>query len=157
MSIDKSQINWTDPKSKVSEHFTVHECTYLPKWDIHHIPSEIEQDNILKTVEKMELIREFLGKPIHVHCWIRPVAVNAPKSQYNGKNYNAVIGGAPLSAHVQGLAVDFHASGYMCSDIRVILLPQLEKWNIRMENIEGNWIHIDLYPVGKSKNRFFRP
>lgn len=150
--------NWNDPKSKLSEHFTVHEALFLPSWDCYHEPSEEEKSNILKCATKMELIREHLGQPIHVHCWLRPKAVNNPKSRYHGKNYNAAVGGAPGSAHAEGLAVDFHVSRMQCSDVRMALVHKLTEFDIRMENMESEgWVHIDLRQPFPRKPRFFRP
>lgn len=154
----KEEIDWNNPKSMLSTHFNVHETTYLPSWDIFHLPSEKEKDNILKMVEKMELVREYLGNPIHVHCWIRPKIVNNPKSHFNGKNYNQAVRGAPGSAHCEGLATDFHVSRMTCSEVRTVLLPKLEEFGIRMENINSEgWVHLDCRNPLPGKSRFFRP
>jgi len=154
--MDKTSIDWNNPKSLISKHFTVKDALYLPSWEIYHSPSKEEKDNILKTVEKMELIREVLGKPIIVNCWIRPNYVNCPKSTYHGKSYNAMVGGAPKSAHIFGLAVDFRVISMTASEARTLLVTELERLGIRMENHSGSWTHIDLYPP-VNKNRFFRP
>lgn len=150
-------IDWTNHKSKVSEHFTVHDCLYLPSWEIYHIPSEEEKVNLLKTVEKLELVREYLEQAIHIHVWIRPKCVNQSKSKYDKKNYNAAVGGAPGSAHAEGLAVDFHVSKMTCSEVRHLLLSKLTEFEIRMENLESNWIHIDLRNPLPNRSRFFKP
>ena len=39
--------------------------------------------------------------------------------------------------------------------MRQVILPHLEEWSIRMEDINGGWIHIDTNPVGYK--RFFKP
>lgn len=151
-------INWNDPKSKISKYFTVKEALYLPSWDVMHIPSEAEKANIIRTAEKMDLIREYLDKPVNVNVWIRPAQVNCPTNlRYHGKNYNAAIGGAPKSAHVEGLAVDFRVSTITAMDVRFLLKDKLEDFNIRMEDHNGNWTHIDLREVPKGGKRFFKP
>lgn len=153
-----SDINWTDPKQKISKFFTVKEALYLPSWECYHIPSEQEKASILKTAEKMDVIREYLGNAIIVHCWIRPKIVNQPKSKYHARNYNAAVGGAPGSAHADGLAVDFHVAKMVCSEVRHILLPKLAEFQIRMEDINSEgWVHIDLRPPALKKSRFFKP
>ena len=101
-----------------------------------------------------------IDKPISVHCWIRPLSVNAPGAEHHGGNYNRAIGSrATKSAHIFGRAVDFHVSGHQgpeqCGRIRRRILPHLEAWDIRMEDIDGGWVHIDTNPVGHS--RFFKP
>lgn len=152
-----SQIDWNDKKSKITPHFTVHDATWLPTWEIYHIPSEEEKANIIKTAEKLELIREYIDRAINVHVWIRPLKVNAPGTIYNGRNYNLAVGGAPRSAHISGLAVDWNPYKMTCSEARIILIPMLAEYKIRMENIEGNWVHIDLNDPAPGRPRFFRP
>lgn len=150
-------INWSDPKSLLTPHFTVHDALWLPSWQVYHVPSELEKANIIKQAEKLELVREYLEKPLIIHVWIRPVSVNAPNTQYHLKNYNAAIGGAPGSAHIEGKATDWNPVSMTCSEARTILEPKLEEFKIRMENIDGNWVHTDMRDPLPNKKRFFRP
>jgi len=153
-------IDWSDKNSSLTPHFRVHEALWLPSWRVYHEPSEEEQSEIVKTANIMEAIREYLQLPINVHCWMRPTAVNAPGTSWDGKNYNEFVGSkASHSPHIFGRAVDFHVSGHQgpeeCEKIRQRLMPKLEEWEIRMEDIDGAWIHIDTNPV--SSQRFFKP
>lgn len=154
-----NEIDWSNPKDKISNNFTVHEATFLPSWLIYHHPSELEKKNILELAEKLELIREYLdNRSISVHVWIRPKAVNNPKSHYHMKNYNASINGAPGSAHIEGKACDFRVSGLDCDDVRASLFPKLEEFKIRMEDLAGSsWIHVDTRQPAPRKSRYFRP
>ena len=127
-------MDWSNPQEKISNHFTVKEACWLPSWGKLHTPTQQEQENILKSAEMMDKIRDFLNKPISIHCWIRPT------------EYNKAIGGAPASMHITGLAVDFDC-GENCDDTRAKLLPQLTVWDIRMERHAGPWVHIDLKHV----------
>ena len=150
-------INWLDPKCHVSKFLTVGECTFLPSWGIYHIPSLVEQNNILFLANKIDTVRDFIGKPVNIHCFIRPKFVNCQNSQYNNKDYNAFVKGCLNSAHVLGCAVDLDF-GVDCDIIRQKLLPMLEQWGLRMERNEGkNWIHLDCAPVKPGGNRFFKP
>lgn len=146
-----------EPKQKISKHFTLHEALWLPAWQVYHVPSAVEMEEIVKTAEKLDAIREHLGKPIIVHCWIRPSCVNVPNSKWDRRNYNSFVGGAPGSAHQEGKAVDFHASSMVCDEIRYLLLTELKVLDIRMENNQGNWVHIDTRQPLPGKSRFFRP
>lgn len=146
-----------DFKEKISQHFTLHEALWLPSWQVHHIPSEAELSAIKHVAEKMDEIREILGRPIIVHCWIRPNCANVPNSKWDRRNYNAFVGGAPGSAHQEGKAVDFHASSLVCDEIRHLLVTELARMDIRMENNDGNWVHIDTRKPLPGKARFFRP
>lgn len=150
-------INWDNKKDKISKYFTVHEATYLPSWDIYHTPSEEEKKEILKLAKIMDIIRERLGKPVHVHVWIRPKSVNCHNCDRHGQDYNLFIGSqSTQSGHIFGQAVDFSVGGISdFNSLRQIILPWLEELNIRMEDIQGNWIHLDTKPVGNA--RFFKP
>ncbi len=152
----KVEIDWTDPKAKISKYFTVKEALYLPSWNVLHIPSEEEKENIVKMAEKMDLIREELKSPISIHVWIRPV-LNQPDNIRHGQDYNAFIKGAKKSAHKIGQGVDWSCSGKTCDEVRELLKGKLEEFDIRMEDIKGaNWVHVDMMKPFNNV-RFFKP
>lgn len=155
-----ASIDWNDPGENISQFFTVHEALWLPSWREYHEPRLEEQKRIVEFADKMDEIREFLDLPIIVHVWIRPLEAIIPGSKWDGHNYNQYIGSTSTkSAHIFGGAMDWHASGYAgpekCREIRNRLLPNLEVFGVRMEDIHGGWIHNDDNPVGI--NRFFKP
>jgi hypothetical protein len=149
--------DWSNPKSKISKYFTVNDALILREWkrladETDGLNDEIKS-NILLTAKKMDIIREYIGKPILIKSWLRP------------SKYNVFIGGAPKSAHMDGLAVDWWTdqdgdgslTGKDCDELKSLLMPKLAEWEIRMEdNGKGaRWVHIDLKPVKNS--RFFKP
>jgi uncharacterized protein YcbK (DUF882 family) len=149
-------IDWTSRTSKITPHFTVKEACWLPSWGVLHKPNAKERENLIRLCQVMEQIRQIMGRPISVHCMIRPPKVNAPGTQYNGRDYNAHKNGAPKSAHREGLACDFSVIGMTADDVRKALLPHLEPLQIRMEDLPGSsWVHIDLYPT--TFRRYFKP
>ncbi len=149
------EIDWANPTSRISNYFTVGEATLLPSWAEYHVPNMQEKHDILATAQVMDIIRDLVGAPIRVHCWIRPT-VAVTTGIHNGKNYNALIGGALHSAHILGRAVDFHVDGIICDQVRTLLLPKLQELNIRMENNPGSgWVHIDTYTASVG-SRYFR-
>jgi hypothetical protein len=151
--MDPNSIDWSNPSAKISNHFTVKEATYLPSWGVCHQPSDEEKANICKQAEKMDMIRDFLGLPIKVHVWIRPGAANCPGNEHDGEDYNALVHGAPASAHKIGAATDWDC-GENCDDTRAKLLPKLEEFGIRMERRDGsNWVHNDY--AAPHPNRYF--
>lgn len=174
-SQEKIKVDWNNSDSMISKYFTVKNATYLPSWKTYHIPNEEEKSNILQVAEKMDRIREFLGEPILVHVWIRPGKASCPGTEWDGMDYNEWLyknvvwknlteeekktKKVPNSPHKTGKAVDWSivdkktADG--CAEVRNKLLPKLEELDIRMEDIVGNWIHIDIYPV--VSKRFFKP
>lgn len=140
-------VNWTDPNVKVSRYFTVKEMLWLPSWsrlatEADGLNDEVKA-NLIKLANVMDQVREYLGKPVRVHVTYRP------------EEYNRQIGGALRSAHTLGLAMDFDV-GEDCNETRQTLLPKLEEFNLRMENINGQWVHLgaDWQP---GKSRFFKP
>lgn len=85
-------------KVPVSEHFTLDEVLTTDKPQLQScFPSEYIA-NISRMINKMELVRTILQRPIVVTSWFR-----SPK-------LNAAVGGVETSAHLKGLAVDFFAS-----------------------------------------------
>lgn len=141
-------IDWTDPKSHVSKHFTVKECIWLPQWNRLANASDGLDDtvkgNLIKLCTTMDKVRELIDRPFNVHCMYRPEA------------YNKLVGGAVKSAHKFGRGIDFHISRCSCDDGRAILEKHLEKFGLRMEKNPGsNWIHLDDMEVLPGKNRYF--
>ena len=146
--------------TKVSRYFTLHEALFLKSWNIYHIPTEKELEEISNFAKSLDLVRDLVGLPFIVHCWIRPLSVNNPESKYHKMDYNSFVGSKnPNGAHPKGRGCDFHVKGYElaedCGIIRRMIVPHLEKLKLRMENLNGTWIHIDNLP--KINERFFKP
>lgn len=137
---------------KVSKYFTLKEAIWLPKLnraaDASDGLTEAIVDNIKQIAVVLDVIREFFGKPIVVHCWFRPEA------------YNALVNGAKKSMHLSALAVDFEIKGISCDDAKKMLIDgnKLEELNLRMEDngIGSGWIHLDIRAPGPG-GRFFKP
>ena len=142
----KKSLSSTD---NISTYFLWKEALWLSTWNRLGEEKDGLSDSIRANLtilfNKMDKIRDLAGLPIVVHCAWRP------------KEYNTQIGGATNSAHIQGMACDFSARSMICDDLRKLILPHLEKWNLRMEDNPGsNWVHIDYRQVGPG-GRFFKP
>lgn len=146
------EINWTDLKCKVSNHFTVKEMLWLPSWgrlanEQDGLTDEIKT-NLVNLANQMDIVREYFNLPIHVHVTYRPV------------EYNKAIGGALHSYHSMGGAMDFDIVGMSCDDVRKQIVDNnmLETWQMRCEDmLHGNWIHLDIKPLSPGGNRYFKP
>jgi len=137
-------------KDMITPHFSWKEALFLPTWNRMANTSDGLNDqvkaNLTKVFSVLEEIRTLWGnKPITISCAYRPKAYNALPS----------IGGAPKSAHIDGMAIDFYISGVKCDEVRKTLIPLLDTFKIRMEHKDGsNWVHID---IRQSTPRYFIP
>lgn len=142
-------IDWTKLDAKVSDHFKVKEAIWLPQWNRLAATKDgltvKVQQNLILTFAKMDIVRDFVNAPIVVHVSFRPTA------------YNALVKGAKNSAHLYGMAVDFHVKGMDCDTVRKLIVPKLAEWGLRCEDLPGStWVHLDRRPPGAA-GRFFKP
>lgn len=148
-------IDWTNPEFKVSSHFTVYECLWLKQWNRLANEADGLTDDIKGSIENfcvntMDMVRNFIGFPINVHCLYRP------------PQYSLLVGGSATDAHTQGNAMDFDCLPNMtCDVVKAKFRPfgnddLLERLGIRLENngAKALWCHIDTRAVGPS-GRFF--
>lgn len=144
-----------NPADKISVHFTWKDALYLPSWNRMAGPSDGVELRVLSNLQalfaKMDIVRDYIGKPIIVHVAYRPA------------KYNEEIGGASKSAHLcldPGIAaVDFHVQNMSCRLAKIRFMEKLDEWNLRMENNGQNasWVHLDNRPVTEIGHRFFKP
>jgi zinc D-Ala-D-Ala carboxypeptidase len=88
--------------TQLTEHFTLEEMTYsetAARKGINNVPASGSQEykNLQRTAETMEEVRTLLND--------KPILVS---SGYRSPQVNAAVGGSTTSAHMSGLAVDFH-------------------------------------------------
>ncbi len=150
-------IDWTNPVDKVSNHFSVKECLWLPQWGRMANESDGLTDdvktNLILLCDALDTVRDYFGVPMNVHCMFRPTL------------YNALVKGAKSSAHLIGSACDFDVSGKTCKEAqdKILSNKKLEIWMMRMEdNTKGGtvlptWIHLDLRVPLPGHPRFFIP
>ena len=178
---DPAGIDWTNPKARLSANFSVGEALTLNSWGVMHVPSEDEKVAIqgiaIAVTKAIYVLAKELNKEIHVnvHAWMRPEKANVPGSKWDGQDYNRFIyqtqvwkgltaeemaaKHVPNSPHKTGHAIDFHVLGYEgkegCAKIRAAILPHLEELGLRMEDLDGGWVHLDDLAV--VHQRFFKP
>jgi hypothetical protein len=146
-------IDWYNPKSRVSEYFTVKECLWLPHWgrmamDIDGLEDEVK-GNLIRLCQKMDHVRDFFSSPIIVHCMYRPPV------------YSELVGGTKTDVHTKGMAADIHILGFEgpsgCEQVKQLLIPSLEALEMRLENNPGSsYLHLDIHPPGIT-GRYFLP
>ena len=148
MSPDK--VEWTKADAQISNYFTVRDALWLPSWSrLARVEDGLGPDqkqSLCALFTKMDTVRVFFNKPIIVHVTFRP------------KSYNALVKGAPNSAHIQGMAVDFHVKDVDCDVARAMIVPLLPVWKMRCENLKGSsWVHLDTRDPGPGGNWYFIP
>lgn len=139
----------------ITPHFDWSDALWLHDWGRPATEEDGLTDEILHNLmdlfQRMELVREFFGKPINIHCAYRP------------QKYNRAIGGAENSAHMamgKEAAADFNVLGITCDNARSLILAcdKLTAWEMRMERREGSdWIHLDTRIPAPGHNRYFAP
>lgn len=115
------------------------------QWKCSVFPTNEQYSNIIKMARILEWVENRVKQPLTITDFLR---VNA---------YNSLVGGSPNSSHIQGQAVDFVVFGRPSPDIRQLLLPELDRLQIRMENKDTPHVHIDCKPVQAGGSRYFIP
>lgn len=87
-------------------------------------------DNAKKIADIIQELRDEIKQPIIIHCWVRQ-----PK-------HNKRVKGSKLSAHLNGLAIDFHVNNLSCEQVRAIIKSM--RLPVRVEANTDTWVHIDL-------------
>lgn len=154
-----SEVDWSNPESMISQHFSVHEALYLPS--IARQANEADglndsvKSEIIRLAGLVDIVCNRLEIKAVVHCWYRP------------RGYNKDVGGANNSAHLSEgpwSAIDFSAHvpecesrGESCDLLRAKILPMLDELGLRMEKNgkDAPWIHLDTKPP--IFTRYFRP
>jgi len=128
----------------LSKYFALSELTVsetAARRGLKNIPFGKQLENLKQTAERMDAIREGLGKPIIV------------TSGYRSPEVNAAIGGSRTSAHCHGLAVDFTCPGYgnPLAVAKAILASGIEFDQLIHEF--GAWVHIGFAEPGKPSRK----
>lgn len=93
-----------DPEKKISKHYYMKDAVdswTAKKYNLDNTPNKEEQQNIEYAAKRLDEVRNLLGKPLSIQSW------------YRSEKVNKKAGGAPRSAHLQGLAIDFRTNDNM--------------------------------------------
>lgn len=98
-------------------------------------------DNLRRTAEGLQIIRNFLGVPLTINSGYRCPAVNA------------AIGGAPTSQHLEAKAADFVAPLYGTPEaIARALEPKMAEFGIDQLIFEfGRWVHVSFSDAPRNR------
>jgi len=108
--------------------------------DGSEMPYEVKK-NIRHLIKQLDVLREYLGKPIRIN------------SGYRSVSHNKAIGGVPNSQHIVGSAADIHVSGLTPERVRDSIEYLINEG--RMENgglgVYDTFVH---YNYGYRNNRW---
>jgi len=125
----------------LSEHFTLEELVasqLAARQRIDNRPTPVVIDNLRKVAAVLEQIRALVSKPLMVSSGYRSMALNK------------AVGGAPASAHLDGLAADITVPGMTARELAMLIRGS----GIVLDQLiyEGTWVHIGL-TNGKSRRQ----
>ena len=134
---------------QLSEHFSLEEATYsetAARLGISNQPSDKQLENMKKAAAGMEEIRALLGKSIHINSWLRLPAVNE------------AVGGAKVSSHMDGWAIDFTCKEFGSP---LMVAKAIEDAGIKFDQLiheYATWTHISFAPeMRMQKLTIFNP
>lgn len=124
-------------------HFTANELTYHRRWNMHQTPPDEILYRIMPTVKLADSIRHGLGAPIRV------------ASGYRTEDYNELVGGSPMSEHVNFRAMDIQSEDPdRLEEMRAIAIAVVDHARRMGRNVAlihyDTFIHID---VGSKRRR----
>ena len=108
-------------------------------FQVEAYPEAWIDERLIPLCEALEAIRAAFRKPIRVLSGFRSAA------------YNAKIGGAKRSQHVQGRAADITIRGIPAQDLHDKILQLHKEKRIKISGlglyIEANFVHVDVRPT----------
>ena len=127
--------------TQVTQNFSLRELTRSEtarRMGVENIPTEKEMQNIRKTAEQLEKIREYVGRGIIVTSCFRSVRVNK------------LVGGSPTSAHRFGSAADCDAIGMTSFAFAKKLIEMRDVGKLVFDQLilefpergDGAWVHV---------------
>ena len=109
---------------------------------IPNTPDDAALANLKRLADVLEAVRTRLGTPLLI------------TSGYRSPELNAAVGGSQNSAHMRGLAADFHCPGYgnplqVCQAISAMDLLDVPFDQLIHEF--GLWVHLGLVPIDQAR------
>lgn len=115
-----------------SKYFKWKEALWLPRVEAYAAPDEFQRDHIIAQARALDKVREYFGRPMTIHSWLRP------------SDYNKIIGGATKSRHMVGDATDFSVIGITPPEVQKVLEQNSHVYRGRGERHTPTWTHLDL-------------
>ncbi|HFC8471261.1 TPA: D-Ala-D-Ala carboxypeptidase family metallohydrolase [Neisseria subflava] len=127
--------------TQVTQNFSLRELTRSEtarRMGVENIPTEKEMQNIRKTAEQLEKIREYVGRGIII------------TSCFRSERVNKLVGGSPTSAHRFGSAADCDAIGMTSFAFAKKLIEMRDVGKLVFDQLilefpergDGAWVHV---------------
>ena len=127
--------------TQVTQNFSLRELTRSEtarRMGVENIPTEKEMQNIRKTAEQLEKIREYVGRGIII------------TSCFRSERVNKLVGGSPTSAHRFGSAADCDAIGMTSFAFAKKLIEMRDVGKLVFDQLilefpergDGSWVHV---------------
>ena len=115
---------------KITENFNIKE---FDSHDGSKMPKNVFE-NILELADNLQVLRDHIGKPIHIN------------SGYRSPSHNKAIGGVKHSQHVLGKAADIRVEGYSSAEIALIIYNLIQKGKMKEGGlgIYNTFVHYDI-------------
>lgn len=102
-----------------------------------------------RLLHTLYVIREIVGRPVIVNNWAKGGSYSQRGLRCNVcplVKEKTSLEKVYLTAHQQGIAVDFHVPGMTTAEVRRLIIDnqRLLPYPIRIERDTDGWIHIDL-------------
>ena len=90
--------------------------------------------NIQELTENLQIVRDYLGEPIHI------------SSGYRSPSHNAAIGGVSDSQHLLGKAADISMKNYTAKNLAIIFERLINNGNIKQGGVGlyNGFVHYDI-------------
>lgn len=94
---------------------------------------------------EFQKIRNYLKKPMNIHCWYRSVEHNVRAYVQSGYSKSVARTKTRLSVHLYGCAIDFHVNGMSDTLVRQTLQKGIIEgaFKVRIEANTNGWVHVD--------------
>ena len=131
----------------ITEHFSLEEMTHSAYLDrinknrkepYTNIPDGMEMARLRVLCENLELIRDFVGKPLYI------------SSGYRNEFVNYGVGGSRTSLHIQGAAADISLpmDKMLPAAVFAMNLPCAKEVLISANSKGGTWLHFGIAASG---------
>ena len=92
-------------------------------------------NKIILMAEELQVVRDYIGSPIHITSAYRTIA------------WNRHEGGVKNSYHTQGIAVDIRVNGMTPGDLGIYVAKLTTEFRGYVSNIKKNFLRIDMRPT----------